>query len=98
MVFSFANHPGDTTIDDKHGAGPARSHPAVEGTAFEGDASSARPDGSMRVLTVVWWNHGCLNGKVSSARIQASLKVAEDGKVEVAPVKDGPQPEIIPGF
>ncbi len=65
---------------------------------FEGDASSARPDGSMRVLEVVWWNHGCLNGKVSSARIQASLKVAEDGKVEVAPVKDGPQPEIIPGF
>ncbi len=66
---------------------------------FENDASSARPDGSMRVLHVVWWKHDCPNGNVSSAKIQASLSVdPETGNVEIASVVGAPKPQIIPGF
>ncbi len=64
---------------------------------FENDASSARPDGSMRVLKVIWWDHGCKNGKCSSARVHASLKVNPDGSVEAPQVLDI-KPEIIDGF
>ncbi len=45
---------------------------------FENDASSARPEGSMEILKVVWWDHKCPNGKVSSAKVHRSLKVTED--------------------
>ncbi len=64
---------------------------------FENDASSARPDGSMRVLKVLWWDHGCANGRCSSARIQDSLKVSSDGSVNVSPV-EGVAFEEIEGF
>ena len=64
---------------------------------FENDASSARPDGSMRVLKVIWWDHGCKNGKCSSAKVHASLKVNPDGSVEAPQVLDI-KPEIIDGF
>ena len=64
---------------------------------FENDASSARPDGSMRVLKVVWWNHGCANGRCSSAKVHASLKVNGDGTVETAPL-EGIATEVIEGF
>ena len=64
---------------------------------FENDASSSRPDGSMRVLKVVWWDHGCKNGKCSSAKVHGSLKVNPDGSIEVQKVLDI-QPEIIEGF
>ena len=64
---------------------------------FENDASSARPDGSMRVLKVVWWDHGCANGRCSSARVHASLKVHDDGSIETIPL-DGIKTEIIEGF
>ena len=64
---------------------------------FENDASSARPDGSMQVLKVVWWDHGCANGRCSSARVHASLKVHDDGSIETIPL-DGIKTEIIEGF
>lgn len=64
---------------------------------FENDASSARPDGSMRVLKVVWWDHGCSNGRCSSARVHASLTVHDDGTIETAPL-DGITTEVIEGF
>ncbi len=64
---------------------------------FENDASSARPDGSMRVLKVVWWDHGCPNGKLSSARVHGSLKVDENGNV-TAPELEGIRTEVIEGF
>ena len=64
---------------------------------FENDASSARPDGSMQVLKVVWWDHGCANGRCSSAKVHASLKVHDDGSIETIPL-DGIKTEIIEGF
>lgn len=64
---------------------------------FENDASSARPEGSMEVLKVIWWEHSCKNGDSSSAKIHRSLKVAPDGSIDFEKV-DGPAPEIIHGF
>ena len=65
---------------------------------FENDASSARPEGSMEVLNVVWWQHTCPNGQVSSAKVHRSLTVASDGTITCEPLEGGPQPEIIEGF
>lgn len=64
---------------------------------FEGDASSARPEGSMAVEKVIWWQHGSKSGKYSSAKVHRSLQVAPDGKIEVADL-EGLQHEIIDGF
>ncbi|MEN8715992.1 MAG: type I-C CRISPR-associated protein Cas7/Csd2 [Verrucomicrobiales bacterium] len=41
---------------------------------FENDASSARPDGSMAVLNVIWWAHSCPSGNISSAKVHRSLE------------------------
>ncbi len=65
---------------------------------FENDASSARPEGSMEVLNVVWWQHTCPNGQVSSAKVHRSLTVASDGTITCEALEGGPQPEIIEGF
>ena len=64
---------------------------------FENDASSARPDGSMEVLTVVWWAHNSKSGQYSSAKVHRSLKVSGDGSVEGGKL-DGLDGELIPGF
>lgn len=64
---------------------------------FEGDASSARPDGSMEVLKVFWWKHNQKYGQYSSAKVHKSLKVASDGTFELQDL-DGLVPEIIDGF
>lgn len=64
---------------------------------FENDASSARPDGSMEVLTVVWWRHNCKSGQHSSAKVHASLEVAADGTFSFKAL-DGLAPEVIDGF
>lgn len=42
---------------------------------FENDASSARPDGSMEVIKVIWWKHNCPSGQYSSAKVHRSLSV-----------------------
>lgn len=64
---------------------------------FENDASSARPEGSMEVLKVVWWKHSSKAGQYSSAKVHRSLTVEPDGNVVVAAL-DGLTPEIIDGF
>ncbi len=64
---------------------------------FEGDASSARPDGSMEVLSVVWWTHSNKAGQYSSAKVHRSLKVNSDGSIEGGNL-DGLSGEFIPGF
>jgi CRISPR-associated protein Csd2 len=64
---------------------------------FENDASSARPEGSMEVLKVVWWEHASKAGQYSSAKVHRSLSVEADGGISVAPLA-GLQPEIIDGF
>lgn len=49
-------------------------------TLFENDASAARPDGSMEVCRVYWWEHESKTPKVSSAKIHRSVKITlKDG-------------------
>lgn len=49
-------------------------HEALK-TIFENDCSSARPDGSMEVLKVFWWQHSCPSGQYSSAKVHRSVKI-----------------------
>lgn len=44
-------------------------------TLFENDVSSARPDGSMEVVRVYWWEHSSKLGQYSSAKVHRSLQV-----------------------
>ena len=70
---------------------------------FENDASSARPDGSMQVLKVVWWKHNCKAGQHSAAKVHDSLRnlLKEDGSFDEGALLQalpGLKPEIIDGF
>src|SRR4030042_536161 len=42
---------------------------------FDNDASSARPEGSMEVVAVFWWQHNNPSGQYSSAVVHRSLDV-----------------------
>lgn len=64
---------------------------------FENDESSARPAGSMKVLKVIWWNHGVKSGKYSSAKVHSTLKVNDDGSYRLDKL-DGLEAEEIDGF
>lgn len=44
-------------------------------TLFENDASSARPEGSMEVCDLYWWQHNDKTPAVSSAKIHRSIQV-----------------------
>lgn len=44
-------------------------------TLFVNDASSARPEGSMVIHKVYWWEHNCPNGQYSSAKVHRLLEV-----------------------
>ena len=44
-------------------------------TLFENDASSARPEGSMEVRKVFWWEHNSKLGQYSSAKVHRLLKI-----------------------
>lgn len=58
-------------------------------TLFVNDASSARPEGSMEVYKVYWWEHDSPNGKYSSAKVHRSLKVkVKDGVEEPKDIGD----------
>ncbi len=72
---------------------------------FENDASSARPEGSMEVCRVYWWEHDCKTPKHSSAKIHRALKITlkdgvssprsfEDYEISLAAI-DGIAPEIL---
>jgi CRISPR-associated protein Csd2 len=70
---------------------------------FENDASSSRPEGSMRVLKVVWWKHASKLGQYSSARVHDALRslLQADGSFDVKALRKalpGLEPEIIEGF
>jgi CRISPR-associated protein Csd2 len=64
---------------------------------FEGDASSARPEGSMAVRKVIWWQHNSKVGQFSSAKVHASLTVSPDGSY-VLDKLDGLEGQEIDGF
>jgi len=74
---------------------------AVLPRIFENDASSARPEGSMEVLKVVWWQHNCASGQASSAKVHRSLTVNDtedlNNIISCAEVA-GLTPEIIDGY
>ena len=77
-------------------------------TLFVNDASSARPDGSMEVVKLFWWEHNCKDGQYSSAKVHRSVKAvlkpqvdmpscAEDYDISVEPLV-GLEPEILEGL
>ncbi len=65
---------------------------------FENDESSARPAGSMEVLTVIWWKHNCKSGQYSSAKVHRSLTVNSDGTYALSEDLIGLAPVTIEGF
>lgn len=52
-------------------------------TLFTNDASSARPDGSMEVVRLYWWQHDCKDGQYSSAKVHRLLNVKLKEGVDV---------------
>lgn len=64
---------------------------------FENDASSARPEGSMAVQKVIWWEHNCKAGQYSSAKVHKTLTVKADGNYSLGKLA-GLSPEEIDGF
>lgn len=77
-------------------------------TLFVNDSSSARPDGSMEVVKLFWWEHNCRDGQYSSAKVHRSLNIrlkddvtipqdANDYIITISPL-DGLEPEIIDGI
>ncbi len=64
---------------------------------FEGDASSARPEGSMAVEKLIWWSHSSRSGQYSSARVHRTLSVNPDGSYVLTNLR-GLTPEEIDGF
>lgn len=77
-------------------------------TLFVNDASSARPEGSMEVVKLFWWEHNCKDGQYFSAKVHRSVKVAlKDENAIPRTVDDyaisldtlpGLEPEIIDGI
>jgi CRISPR-associated protein Csd2 len=82
-----------TGFSDEDGEAIKRVLPKL----FENDASSARPEGSMEILKVIWWKHNCKAGQYSSAKVHRTLSVKPDGEITLASLP-GLDPEIIPGF
>ena len=77
-------------------------------TLFVNDASSARPDGSMEVVRLYWWEHNCKDGQYSSAAVHRSLTITpqdpdhipeclSDYEITLTPL-DGLDPEILDGI
>lgn len=70
---------------------------------FEGDASSARPEGSMQVKKVIWWEHNSKSGQYSSAKVHNSLRelLDEKGNFDESALKSalaGLEPQLLEGF
>lgn len=66
-------------------------------TLFWNDATSARPDGSMEVVKLVWWEHNCPNGQYSAARVHRSLRIGNIDDPNVLPtvsVDEGSIPNL----
>lgn len=61
-------------------------------TLFVNDVSSARPEGSMDIVKVIWWKHNSPCGQYSSAKVHRSLQVKADGTYDLAGL-DGLTPE-----
>lgn len=77
-------------------------------TLFINDASAARPDGSMEVVSLYWWKHNNKIGQYSAAKVHDSLKITlkegvlapgavEDYEISIEPLPEL-EPEIIAGI
>jgi len=56
---------------------------------FDNDSSSARPEGSMEVVLVLWWQHNCPAGQYSSAVVHRALSVTpKDEKTDPKKIED----------
>ncbi|WP_047374119.1 type I-C CRISPR-associated protein Cas7/Csd2 [Exiguobacterium sp. ZOR0005] len=73
---------------------------------FENDASSARPEGSMEVHKVYWWEHSSKLGQYSSAKVHRSVSIKptteepkdfSDYEIHIATL-EGLKPEILDGL
>ena len=69
-------------------------------TLFVNDVSSARPEGSMEVLKVIWWQHNSPSGQYSSANVHGALRELleqeKDGTYDSSELKEklkGLEPE-----
>jgi CRISPR-associated protein Csd2 len=51
---------------------------------FRNDASAARPEGSMEVVRVYWWEHATNNGQYSSAKVHRAVANLVQVKADVA--------------
>lgn len=77
-------------------------------TLFINDSSSARPDGSMEVVKLYWWEHNNKIGQYSSAKVHHSLQVTPKSGVTcprsagdydiTLMALEGLEPEIIDGI
>lgn len=57
-------------------------------TLFENDTSSARPDGSMELHRLYWWEHQSGLGQYSSAKVHRSLEVTLKEGHEAKSIED----------
>jgi len=64
---------------------------------FENDASSARPDGSMKISKVIWWKHNSELGQYSSGKVHGTLHTNDDGTYILTNLH-GLIPEELDGF
>ena len=77
-------------------------------TLFVNDASSARPDGSMEIVKLYWFEHNCKDGQYSSAKVHRSIHVCQKDETTLPSEMDdyeitveelpGLKPEIIDGL
>lgn len=77
-------------------------------TLFVNDASSARPEGSMEVVKLYWFEHNSKVGQYSSAKVHRSVKVSQKASVSLPTSPEdyeiileelpGLTPEIIDGI
>ena len=65
-------------------------------TLFVNDASSARPEGSMEVVKLIWWQHNCKEGQYSSAKVHRSVHVQPCPEGETPVVKLDELPGLVP--
>lgn len=77
-------------------------------TLFMNDASAARPDGSMEVCKMYWWQHNCKDGQYSAAKVHKSVTAKLKDGIEIPnsfedyviteTALDGLTPEIYDGI
>ena len=52
-------------------------------TLFINDTSSARPDGSMEVVKMLWWKHNCKDGQYSSAKVHRLVHINLKDSIDI---------------